>query len=176
MRVMVFAKATEDSEKGVPPTAEAFEAMDRFTEELVKAGVMVAGAGLKPMSQSRRIVFDGDSRTVIEGPIAEAREQVAGFSIWEVKDMDEAVAWVKRHPNPMAGRCEIEIRPFLEAEDVAEFLTPEELSMGNGLIELFTFVMVILGLVVPPFLKEWCGGSSWTGRLTHSRSLELAPS
>src|SRR5205814_2903845 len=80
------------------------------------------------MSQSRRIVFDGDSRTVIEGPIAEAREQVAGFSIWEVKDMDEAVAWVKRHPNPMAGRCEIEIRPFLEAEDVAEFLTPEELS------------------------------------------------
>jgi hypothetical protein len=112
----------------VPPTAEAFEAMDRFTEELVKAGVMVAGAGLKPMSQSKRIIFDGASRTVIDGPFAEARELVAGFSIWEVKDMDEAVAWVKRHPNPMAGPCEIEIRPFLEAEDLAEFLTPEELS------------------------------------------------
>ena len=128
MRVMVFGKVSEDSEKGAPPTAEAFAAMDRFTEELVKAGVMVAGAGLKPMSQSKRIVFDGDSRTVIEGPIAEPREQVAGFSIWEVKDMDEAVAWVKRHPNPMAGRCEIEIRPFYEAADLAEYLTPEELS------------------------------------------------
>lgn len=128
MRVMVFAKATEDSEKGVPPTAEAFEAMDRFTEELVKAGVMVAGAGLRPMSQSKRIVLDGASRTVIDGRFADAREAVAGFSIWEVKDMDEAVAWAKRHPNPMAGPCEIEIRPFLEAEDLAEFLTPGELS------------------------------------------------
>ena len=128
MRVMVFVKATEDSEKGAPPTAEAFEAMDRFTEELVKAGVMVAGAGLKPMSQSKRIIFDGASRTVVDGPFAEAREVVGGFSIWEVKDMGEAVAWVKRHPNPMAGPCEIEIRPFLEAEDLAEFLTPEELS------------------------------------------------
>ena len=128
MRVMVFAKTTEDSEKGAPPTPEAFAAMDRFIEELVKAGVMVAGAGLKPMSQSKRIIFDGASRTVVDGPFAEAREVVGGFSIWEVKDMGEAVAWVKRHPNPMAGPCEIEIRPFLEAEDLAEFLTPEELS------------------------------------------------
>lgn len=128
MRVMVFAKATEDSEKGVPPTAEAFEAMDRFTEELVKAGVLVAGAGLKPAAEGKRIVFDGPSRTVIDGPFAEARELVVGFSIWEVKDMDEAVAWAKRSPNLMPGRSEIEIRPFLEAADLAEFLTPEELA------------------------------------------------
>ena len=128
MRVMVFGKATEDSEKGVPPTAEAFAAMDRFTEELVKAGVLVAGAGLKPSAQAKRIVFDGPGRTVIDGPFAESRELVAGFSIWEVKDMDEAVAWAKRSPNLMPGRSEVELRPFLEAADLAEFLTPEELS------------------------------------------------
>jgi hypothetical protein len=128
MRVMVIAKATEDSEKGVPPTAEAFEAMDRFTEELVKAGVMVAGAGLKPSAQAKRIACDGPGRTVIDGPFAETKELVAGFSIWEVKDMDEAVAWAKRCPNLMSGPSEIEIRPFLEAADLAEFLTPEELS------------------------------------------------
>ena len=96
MRVMVFGKATEDSEKGVPPTAEAFAAMDRFTEELVKAGVLVAAAGLKNNAQAKRIVCDGPGRTVIDGPFAETRELVAGFSIWEVKDMDEAVAWAKR--------------------------------------------------------------------------------
>jgi hypothetical protein len=128
MRVMVFAKATEDSEKGVLPTAEAFEAMDRFTEELVKAGVMVAGAGLKNSAEAKRIVCDGSDRTVIDGPFAEAKELVVGFSIWEVKDMDEAVAWAKRCPNPMSGPSEIELRPFLEAADLAEFLTPEELS------------------------------------------------
>jgi len=128
MRVMVFMIATEDSEKGVPPTAEAFEAMDRFTEELVAAGVMVAGAGLKPGAQAKRIVCDGAGRTVIDGPFAESREMVAGFSIWEVKDMDEAVAWAKRCPNPMSGPSEIELRPFLEATDLAGFLTPEELS------------------------------------------------
>jgi len=128
MRVMVFMIATEDSEKGVPPTAEAFEAMDRFTEELVAAGVMVAGAGLKPGAQAKRIVCDGAGRTVIDGPFAESREMVAGFSIWEVKDMDEAVAWAKRCPNPMSGPSEIELRPFLEATDLAGFLTAEELS------------------------------------------------
>jgi hypothetical protein len=119
MRVMVFGKATEDSEKGAPPTMEAFEAMERFTEELADAGVLVAGAGLKNSAQAKRIVFDGARRTVIDGPFAEARELVAGFSIWEVKDMDEAVAWAKRSPNPMSGWSEIEIRPFLEAEDMA---------------------------------------------------------
>jgi hypothetical protein len=128
MRVMVFAKATEGSETAAPPTAEPFAAMDRFTEELVKAGVLVAAAGLKPMAEAKRIVCDGPSRTVIDGPFAEAREVVAGFSIWEVKDMDEAVAWAKRSPNIMPGRSEIEIRPFFEAADLAEFLTPEELA------------------------------------------------
>jgi hypothetical protein len=126
MRVVVFVRATEDSEKGVPPTAEAFEAMDRFTEALVQAGVMVAGAGLKPSAHGKRIAFDGPRQTVIDGPFAEARELVAGFSIWEVKDMDEALAWALRCPNPMAGPSEIEIRPFLEAADLAEFLTPED--------------------------------------------------
>ena len=128
MRVMVFVKATEDSEKGAPPTAEAFAAMDRFIEELVKAGVFVAAAGLKNDAQSRRIVFDGSGRRVIDGPFAESRELIAGFSIWEVKDMDEAVAWAKRCPNPMPGSSEMEIRPFLEAADVAEFVMPDELA------------------------------------------------
>ena len=128
MRVMVFAKATEDSDKGAPPAPEAFAAMDRFIEELVKAGVFVAGAGLKNSAEAKRIVSDGARRTVIDGPFAEARELVAGFSIWEVKDMDEAVAWAKRAPNPMPGKSEMEIRPFFEAADLTEFMTPEELS------------------------------------------------
>ena len=131
MRVMVFAKATEGGEKGMEPTPEmieAFKAMDQFTEELVKAGVLVAGAGLKNNAQAKRIVFDGPGRTVIDGPFAETRELVVGFSIWEVKDMDEAMAWAKRSPNPMPGKSEIEIRPFYEAADLAEFVTPEELS------------------------------------------------
>lgn len=122
MRVMVLMKATEESEKGDPPTVAAFEAMERFNDELVKAGIMIAGAGLKPAAEGKRIVFDGAGRTVIDGPFAEARELVAGFSIWEVKDMDEAVAWVKRCPNPMAGPSEVEIRPFLEATDMADLL------------------------------------------------------
>ena len=126
MRVMVFGKATEDSEKGAPPTPEAFAAMDRFTEELVKAGVLVAGAGLKNSAQAKRIVCEGPGRTVIDGPFAETRELVAGFMIWQVKDIDEAVTWAKR--NPMLGASGVEIRPFYEAADLAEFLTPEELS------------------------------------------------
>ena len=128
MRVMVFAKTTEVSEKGAAPTTEAFAAMDRFTEELVKAGVFIAAAGLKNSAQAKRIVCEGPRRTVIDGPFAETRELVAGFSIWEVKDMDEALAWVKRSPNPTSGRSEIEIRPFYEAADLAEFMTPEELA------------------------------------------------
>ena len=128
MRVMVFAKATEHSEEGVPPTPEAFAAMDKFTEELVEAGVLVAGAGLKPSAHAKRIDCDGARRTVTDGPFAETRELVAGFSIWVVKDMDEALAWAKRCPNPMAGPSAIELWPFLEAEDLAEFLTPEELA------------------------------------------------
>jgi hypothetical protein len=125
MRVVVFVKATEDSEKGILPTAELLEAMGRYNEELVKAGIMLAGAGLKPTTQAKRIAFDGPGRTVIDGPFAETRELVAGFWLWEVKDMDEAVAWVKRCPNPMPGPSEIEIRPFYEMADLAEILTPE---------------------------------------------------
>ena len=131
MRVMVFVKATEDGGQGAAPTPEALEAfaaMDRFTEELVEAGVFVAAAGLKNSAQAKRIAFDGPARTVIDGPFAGARELVAGFSIWEVRDIDEAVAWAKRCPNPMPGPSEIEIRPFYEAADLAEFMTPEELS------------------------------------------------
>ena len=125
MRVVVFVKATKDSEKGILPTAELLEAMGKYNEELVKAGIMLAGAGLKPTSQAKRIAFDGPGRSVIDGPFAETRELVAGFWLWEVKDMDEAVAWVKRCPNPMPGPSEIEIRPFYEMADFAEILTPE---------------------------------------------------
>ena len=126
MRVMVFVKATEESEKGMPPAADAFEAMERFNDQLVEAGIMLAGAGLKPSTQARRIAFDGPGRTVIDGPFAETRELVAGFWIWNVKDMDEAIAWVKRCPNPMSGPSEIEIWPFYEEEDVIALLKSGE--------------------------------------------------
>jgi hypothetical protein len=125
MRVMVMVKATEDSEEGVMPSAELLEAMGKFNEELVAAGVMLSGDGLKPSKLGKRIAFDGDSRRVIDGPFAETRELVAGYWIWEVKDMDEAVAWVKRCPNPMPGPSEIEIRSFYEMEDFAEVVSPE---------------------------------------------------
>ena len=131
MRVMVFAIATEDSKMDMAPTPEvleAFAAMDKFTEELVEAGILVAGAGLKPPAEGKRIVCEGRERTVIDGPFAEAREVVAGFSIWEVKDLDEAVAWARRAPNAMAGRSVMEIRPFYEAADLGDFVTPEELA------------------------------------------------
>ena len=128
MRVMVFAKATDGSDKSAPPTKEAFAAMDRFTEELVKAGVFVAAAGLKNDAQAKRVVSDGSSRSVIDGPFAESRELIVGFSIWEVKDMDEAMAWAKRAPVMPGMKGEMEIRPFYEAADLAEFMTPEELS------------------------------------------------
>ena len=127
MRVMVLSKATEGMELGepTPEALEAFAAMDRFTEELVKAGVFVAAAGLKNGAQAKRIVTDGGSRTVIDGPFAETRELVVGLSIWEVKDMDEALEWAKRAP---ALPGEMEIRPFYEAADLAAFVTPEELA------------------------------------------------
>lgn len=128
MRVMVFVKATEDSEEGIKPTAETaemFVAMGKFNEELVKAGIMLAGDGLKPSSQGKRVAFNGPSRTVIDGPFAETRELVAGYWLWEVKDMAEAVEWVKRCPNPMRGPSEIEIRPLYEMADLAEAMPPE---------------------------------------------------
>jgi hypothetical protein len=118
MRVMVIVKATEDSEKGILPTREMLDAMGRFNEELAKAGIIRAADGLKPSSQAKRVAFDGPGRMVIDGPFAQTEELVAGFWIWEVKDMDEAVAWVKRCPNPMPGPSEIEIRPFYEMADL----------------------------------------------------------
>jgi hypothetical protein len=121
MRVMVLVKATEDSEKGFLPTAsttEMMEAMGRFNDELRNAGILLMADGLKPTSEAKRIAFDGPGRTVIDGPFAETRELVAGFWLWDVKDMDEAVAWVKRCPNPMPGPSEIEIRPLYEMADL----------------------------------------------------------
>lgn len=128
MRVMVIVKATKDSEAGMKPTAETaamLEAMGKFNMELADAGIMVSGDGLKPSSHGKRVAFDGASRSVKDGPFAATNELIAGFWIWNVKDMDEAVAWVKRCPNPMPGPSEIEIRPFYEAEDFGEALTPE---------------------------------------------------
>ena len=125
MRVIVLVKATKDSEAGIMPPTELFEAMGRFNEELIDAGIMRAGEGLKPSAEGKRVAFDGASRTVIDGPFAQTNELVAGFWLWEVKDMAEAVAWVKRCPNPMMGPSEIEIRPFYEMADFAGALTPE---------------------------------------------------
>jgi Uncharacterized protein conserved in bacteria len=125
MRVMVLVKATKDSEAGLMPSAELLEAMGKYNEELANAGIMLAGEGLKPSSNGKRIAFDGASRTVIDGPFAETRELVAGYWLWEVRDMAEAVEWVKRCPNPMPGPSEIEIRPIYEMADFAEALTPD---------------------------------------------------
>jgi hypothetical protein len=125
MRVVVFVKATEDSERGVLPSTELLEAMGNYNEELVNAGVMLGGDGLKPSSQGKRIAFDGPGRRVIDGPFAETRELVAGFWLWQVRDMAEALEWVKRCPNPMPGPSEIEIRPVYEMADFGETMTPE---------------------------------------------------
>jgi hypothetical protein len=125
MRVMVLVKATADSEAGVMPSSELLEAMTKYNEELVNAGVMLAGEGLHPSAKGKRVAFDGPSRLVIDGPFAETKEIVAGYWLWQVKDMDDAVAWVKRCPNPMYGPSEIEIRPVFEAADFGDALTPE---------------------------------------------------
>ena len=125
MRVMVLVKATKDSEAGIMPPTELFEAMGKFNEELVNAGIMLAGDGLKPSSQGARVAFDGPNRTVIDGPFAETNELVAGYWLWEVKDMAEAIEWVKRCPNPMLGPSEIEIRPIYEMADFGEVMTSE---------------------------------------------------
>jgi hypothetical protein len=135
MRVMVLVKATDDSEAGVMPTTELFEAMGKFNEELVNAGVMLAGEGLHPSAKGKRVAFDGAGRTVIDGPFAETRELVAGYWLWEVKDMDEAVEWVKRCPNPMFGPSEIEIRQVFEASDFGDAMTPELAAQQDELRE-----------------------------------------
>jgi hypothetical protein len=125
MRVVVFVKATQESEAGIMGSSELLEAMGRYNEELVDAGIMLGGDGLKPSAQGKRIGFDGTNRIVMDGPFAETKELVAGYWIWEVRDMDEAVAWVKRCPNPMFGYSEIEIRPVYEMSDFADIMTPE---------------------------------------------------
>jgi hypothetical protein len=122
---MVMVKATKDSEAGVMPSTELLTAMGKFNEELAKAGVMLAGEGLKPSSEGARVRFSGSKRTVIDGPFAETKELVAGFWLWQVRSMDEAIEWVKRCPNPMPTESEIEIRPVFEMEDFGAELTPE---------------------------------------------------
>ncbi len=125
MRVMVIVKATVDSEAGVLPTRKLLEDMGRFNEELVKAGIMLAGDGLKPSSKGRRVHFSGANRTVSDGPFAETKELVAGYWLWQVRSIEEAVEWVRRCPNPMPGASDIEIRPLYEAEDFGTEFTPE---------------------------------------------------
>lgn len=138
MRVMVLVKATEDSEAGVMPSAELVTAMGTYNEALAKAGVLLAGDGLKPSAKGKRVAFDGPKRTVIDGPFAETRELVAGFWVWEVKDMAEAIEWVKRCPNPMPGPSEIEIRPIYEAADFGEALAPEIAEMQERVLRRHT--------------------------------------
>jgi hypothetical protein len=125
MKVMVIVKATKDSEAGIMPSQELLTAMGNYNEELMKAGIMVDGAGLKPSSQAARVRFAGKDRIVIDGPFAETKELIAGFWVWEVKSLAEAVEWVKRCPNPHNEDSEIEIRPYFEPEDFGEAFTPE---------------------------------------------------
>jgi hypothetical protein len=119
MKVMVFVKATKDSEAGVLPTQSLLQAMGKYNEELIKAGVLLAADGLKPSSQGKRVRFSGEQRTVIDGPFAETKELVAGYWLWQVKSIDEAVEWLKRCPNPMLTDSDIDIRPVFEMEDFA---------------------------------------------------------
>src|ERR1700730_11852357 len=125
MRVMVMVKATKDSEAGVMPTPELLAAMGKFNEELVRAGGMLAGDGLRPSAKGQRVRCAGAQRTVIDGPFTETKELVAGYWLWQVKSVDEAVEWLKRCPNPMPGESEIEIRPVFEMEDFGAELAPE---------------------------------------------------
>jgi hypothetical protein len=125
MRVMVLVKANPESEAGQLPSTELLEAMTKYNEELAKAGIMLAGEGLHPSSKGARVRFKGSERSVVDGPFTETKELIAGFWLWEVRSMEEAIEWVKRCPNPMEGESEIEIRPVFETEDFGENLTPE---------------------------------------------------
>lgn len=125
MKVMVLVKATQDSEAGVMPGKQLLADMGRFNEELMNAGILLAGEGLHPSSKGARVRFSGNDRTVIDGPFAETKELVAGYWLWKVDSMDQAVEWVKRCPNPHPEDCEIEIRPVFEPEDFGEAFTPE---------------------------------------------------
>src|SRR3954467_12134372 len=125
MRVMVIVKATPESEAGQLPSTELLEAMGKYNEELAKAGIMLAGEGLQPSAKGARVRFKGSERSVVDGPFAEVKELIAGFWLWEVRSMEEAIEWVKRCPNPMEGDSEIEIRQVFEDEDFGENMTPE---------------------------------------------------
>jgi hypothetical protein len=125
MRFMVIVKATQDSEAGVMPSEKLLTEMGQFNEELVKAGVMLAGEGLHPSAKGARVRFSGTKRTVIDGPFAETKELIAGFWLWQVKSKEEAIEWVKRCPNPFDGESEVEIRQVFEAEDFGAEFTPE---------------------------------------------------
>ena len=125
MRVMVIVKANKDTEAGVMPSEQLLTEMGNFNEELVKAGIMLAGEGLHPSSKGARVRFSGSKRTVIDGPFAETKELIAGFWLWQVKSMDEAIEWVKRCPNPTGAESEVEIRQVFEAEDFGAEFTPE---------------------------------------------------
>jgi len=131
MKVMILVKATEDSEAGVMPTQELLNAMGKFNEELVKAGILLAADGLKPSRQGKRVHFAGKTRSVTDGPFAETKELVAGFWLWQVKSIEEAVEWVKRCPNPMLTDSDIEIRPVFEASDFGAELTPALRAAGS---------------------------------------------
>lgn len=125
MRFMIIVKATKDSETGVMPDEKLLTEMGKYNEELVRAGVMLAGEGLHPSSKGARVRFSGAQRTVIDGPFTETKELIAGFWLWQVRSLEEAIEWVKRCPNPMPGESEIEIRQVFEAEDFGEEFTPE---------------------------------------------------
>jgi hypothetical protein len=125
MRVMVMVKANEESEEGVMPSTELLSAMGKYNEELVKAGIMLDGEGLHPSSKGVRIQFAGDQRSVVDGPFTETKELIAGYWVWQVRDMDEAIEWAKRCPNPTGAESTLEIRPVFEAEDFGDNYTPE---------------------------------------------------
>jgi len=133
MRFMVMVKATPEREAGQLPGTELLEAMGKYNEELAKAGIMLAGEGLQPSSKGARVRFKGSERSVVDGPFTETKELIAGFWLWEVRSMEEAIEWVKRCPNPMEGESEIEIRQVFEAEDFGENLTPELREAGERL-------------------------------------------
>lgn len=125
MKVMVMVKATQDSEAGLMPSEQLLKEMGQYNEELVKAGIMLAGEGLHPSSKGVRVRFSGSNRSVVDGPFTETKELVAGYWLWQVNSLEEAIAWVKRCPNPMPGDSEIEIRPVFEADDFGPEFTPE---------------------------------------------------
>ena len=125
MRVMIIIKANKDTEAGVLPDEKLLSEMGKYNEELVKAGIMLAGEGLHPTSKGARVEFSGGKRTVIDGPFTETKELIAGFWLWQVRSLEEAIEWVKRCPNPLDGEAEIEIRQVFEAEDFGPALTPE---------------------------------------------------